>query len=932
MLRVIAVFLIFMFLCVLNGFSEPEEIDTNLNGELVINYEKNVKLVEGKLWILYYDASLYPGTTYLKMAVENNEGSFDIHTLSTMWIDHSARYLLDCTFCVTGEVVVVFFQKTSYNITDLKVYKLRSVNSLASFNTIEFSSQYGNIADMDLQYADSEIILTLLRKDPYNSIGIQNLFYYNRNGQVFNGQDTFDGPVYSKDHIYIRNTMSGSNNGWPLFNDMVVSEGRIIDDSTGQPAIYTVPMDDIFQGGYVENANSNFDFGFAGNFFHAGYTLNASLDRDVLYMKIDGSVIMCRYGDYVSDTRDFTVYNSFPDNEHTEISIGDSIWTNEVEIREMDWDDNTFALSVQSSMVGAYCDIWIEGSVAGSMSIASQENIYITGDLTYWDITPGQDPVYSSSYLGLYSDKSIYIKYKHIDPVTQEIVTNNCDDIYIYGVLAAMGNSYYEWDAGSLKVEYLHPHGSTPQYEVLLPDSKREIFTYPDLNKFVYSDANYFTGDPGFIMHSNNKPAGYPCCGFPYEDPQYGDGICTPYGTDFPFYNPVYPESSEDIVFDRGTLHFYGALYERSLHKMRCNGQEGNIHHYTAIWNPDENAFGGSHDPCGYDLDFNFDLRLQYQNQHPPFRYYLMGANSHRITILHSSNAGNTFVQRHDHLEGNEGLAFTNQMHTTSENNEIAFIYQTPYSFKLARYNSLSYSYNVHNLPYEDFYGDIRSLRMFEGDLYFQDDINIYLMDDNYHYEIADLSQNDYYGFFYKNSYRLMWEAEWVYSDLDFCFYEFDNNWYPTEAGDSTLEQNIAVNQYNLENFYFNCTETGEAQLLLYTSSYNNNKFYLSRAIISGVPNDETEVISPSPNLQAYPNPLFLANGRAHTLAVSYSVPLKQSGVLRLYNIRGQCLQEWQITGSGEVIFNAENSSSGIYLLQLQTEESSMYKKFSIIK
>jgi len=110
------------------------------------------------------------------------------------------------------------------------------------------------------------------------------------------------------------------------------------------------------------------------------------------------------------------VYNSFPDAEHNDLAIGDSIWTNEVEVKEYDWDDGTFTFPLQNQSMVSYCPMWIEGDVSGPMTIGCTDSIYVTSDLTYSSVTPGNEPQTGFDYLGLVSEKSIVVKYKNYDP------------------------------------------------------------------------------------------------------------------------------------------------------------------------------------------------------------------------------------------------------------------------------------------------------------------------------------------------------------------------------------------------------------------------------------------------------------------------------------------------------------------------------------
>ncbi len=939
--KLLVLSLLLIFLGQLMSFSEPLEIESDLNGELLLNYEKNIRKVDGKLWILYYDAALYPLTSYLKIAREQDDGSFEISILSTMWIDISAKRMLDCTFVVQDEDVTILYQKTNFNITDVRVYKIHSDDLLATHHENEFSSQYNNIVDMSLELADNEQILVLLRGQLYNNCDMQCLYYEYRNGKEFTGSDYFDGPVYSKDDIYIRQTAGGTNQGWPTFNGFVVSEHRIMDASTGQPAVNSAPMDLIFREGYIENSGCiNMSAGVAAAIRANGYILANSMDRDICYAKIDGGSATCRYGDIVTERDTFTVYNSFPDLTHPNFPVGDSIWTNYIDVQTIDWDEGTFTVSINNGSVFCYCQLWIEGNVSGRMTWGCADTIYITNDLTYQSITPGDPPDEGvcGDMLGLVSEESIMIKYKNYDPWLETINTDNCDDIYIYGVLAALGepltgNGWDDWTAGNLGVEFLHPHGSTPEYEITVPGGGRELYPYPDLNKFVYSDVQYYSGDPGFIMHSNDIPAGYPCCGYPYEDQNYGNGITPPYGADYPLYNPVYPESSDDIVFDRGTIHFYGALYERGFHDIRCSGVAGSPQHPSMEWLPELNEFGGPHAACGYEMDMHYDERLNYQNMYPPEIYLLIESPpEHRVTILHSTNGGNTFVQRYDQLREDIGIISRQKLQTVEEEGIIKFLYTTNAAYELANWNTNSFCFSRQTLSYDDFSGNIRLMRIYDGDLYFKDDEHIFQLENIYFYPMASLIMNDYYGFYYKYNDRLMWEAEWQSNDLEFTFYEGDQNWQFTEIGESVLEHGSGIDQNNLVEFYLNCTEEGEGQLFLHVNEYGQDGLFLARGIIEGLPLDNPDEIPGMLSLLSYPNPIYTNCNRNETITIEYNIGAGNTGSLKLFNIRGQCLQEWQLSGRDELQCSTAKLSSGIYLLELETSGQHLERKLSVVK
>ncbi|MCF7912280.1 MAG: T9SS type A sorting domain-containing protein [Candidatus Cloacimonetes bacterium] len=911
------------------SFSEPVAIDDNLNGELVVNYEKNVKEVDGKLWILYYDVAIHPLPTYLKLAREQEDGSFEVMQLCNMNIAVGVRVHLDCTFAVQGEEVTIFYKKTFSNIEDLRVFKIHSSNMMENYNEIIFSSQYDKIINMSLELTEDELVLVLLRGDQVGIAGINSLYYEYRNGGEFAGRDVLDGAVYSKDDIYIHQTAQGNNNGWPTFNDLVVCEDRIMNASTGAPAVYSAPMDDIFRGGYVEGTSTSYTLPANAAENWNGFLLDSSSDRDMMYARIDGTTATCKYANYVTRLDTVTVYNSFPDAEHPELAVGDSIWTNIVEIKELDWDDGTFNITLNNSSVVCFCPLWIEGEVYGSMTIVSTDTIYVIGDLTYASVPVGTEPEYCNDYFGLVSGKSIVVKYRNFNPFEWMMQSDNLDGIYIYGVLAALGEVGADpnniLSAGNLQVEYLHPHGSTPAYELA-----GEIHPYPDLHKFVYYDTGNFLGDEGFIMHSNEMPAGFPCCGFPYENEDYGNGIISPYGTDFPWYNPVYPESSIDIVFDRGEIELYGALIERGFHNVYCSGNVGTAHIPGNAWQPEYGLYGGTHAACGYELNIHYDERLLYQNQFPPGLNNLMESPDHNITILHSTNGGDSFVQRYNQNMAGSGLYFTQDLKTVQEDGLVALLYKTLEEYRLDYWDTSSFGMSMHMLSYEDITGDIRALRLYNEELYFQDDAEIYKLQNDNLYPLADLLISDFYGYSYDYSDRIMWSANRQSYHLDFTFYGADEYWDFDEIGESTYEYGYEVDIFNLEDIYLKVSDQVEAQLFLHGREYNEDMFYLAcdqLEALSAEPNEIDDML----NLKIYPNPIFGKSTRADC-RISYAIPAQQSGEISIYNVKGQCLNKWKITGSGEIAPDVSGYGSGIYLMRLKSDKGQIERKLSVIK
>jgi len=463
----------------------------------------------------------------------------------------------------------------------------------------------------------------------------------------FWGPDVLNGPVHSNDDIWIQQAGGGNNNGWPTFNALVTTNGRIMNYATGQPAVNSAPMDDIFRGGYIENsAYINISAGKAIDIRAHGYTLDTSLDRDILYVQIDGNTATCRYADIITERDTFTVYNSFPDPEHPNFPVGDSIWTNVIDVKKYDWDDNSFSLNVQNNSVFVHCQLWIEGNISGKMTWGCADTIYITGDITYQSIAPGDPPDEGlcQDMFGLVSEERIYIQYKHRDPVSNEVMSPNCSSIYLYGCYAAIGkgdlevygnlNTHYE---GIFSFAYQHPHGSTPPFTIFMPNGTQWDVEYPDFHKFIFPPSPYWNLDPGFQMHGNAPAPGYPACGYPYESSNYSNPLVPPYGTDWPWYNPVWPESQTTIVGERGIIHMFGGIQQYRRGYIHRSGTDPLNHPPGGQeWNIEEWLYDGTHGSTGYDKDYHWDDRIDYGMlpPHYPQVYEGMGSTS----LLYSSS------------------------------------------------------------------------------------------------------------------------------------------------------------------------------------------------------------------------------------------------------------------------------------------------------
>ncbi|MCF7918627.1 MAG: T9SS type A sorting domain-containing protein [Candidatus Cloacimonetes bacterium] len=924
--------LIFIMLATtLLAFDEPVAIENYTHNAFLINYEKNTLVVNDQVWLLYYLKANSNEQAYLKMAKERTDGGFDVLLLDSFVISDYEIEKLDCTFTVQNDNVTIFYKKTTTNLTDLSIFKIHSENLMENW-TYEGEQAFQDIQIVRLLSNDDEQVLMLLQDEYLPEAGICELYYEYRCGGEFKGADVLWGPVHSKDDIYIHQQGSGTNNGWPTFHDMVSTEGLIIDAATGQSAILTAPIDEIFLGGYRENAPDHFTLPeSSGYVYENGFDLSTSRDRDLIYVKLEGTTATCRYANisYTLDT--LTVYNSFPDELHNDIEVGDSLWTNIVEIPVIEWDEMTFIITVLNCEVIVHCDMWIEGSVSGFQGWYGTENIYITDDLLYGSTEPGEEPdLLDPDRLWLCSEKNLFIKYKNYDPDSGTIKTDNCDGLYIYGILTALGmpeQEEYEWSSGGLRTEYLHPHGSTPEFTYTYPGGEEWEIQYPDLYKYVYPDGENFTGDTGFIMHSNSQPAGYATCGYPYEDPAYGNGMTTPYGTDFPWYNPVYPESSEDMVFDRGTIELYGSLYERRFQEIKCNGQEGE-HHQDNIWEPENGLFGGTHLASGYEINYHYDHRAAFQPFLRGIAETLVDSN-YTLTILTSTDGGTTFEAQVEQEYSNRGLTNWQPLQADLDGNTLALIYSTTSGY---RYNILDLETSeLETCDPDIFYlfGKAGSIKIIDNMFYFDDGRYVY-SSENLTEPLVELFYSDYYGFRFLNDMPINWNIDRVLDEFTLTLYQAIN-WIFYEIDEIELESTDELDFSRLRNAYLTFDSHLNGKLFLNIEAIGNKCLYLLSGPIDDLSPAVEEDIPALLNLIVYPNPFYLNKERS-SLNIAYTLPQNETGSLALFNLKGQELEKWQINGSGSISFEPSALSSGLYFVKIEGQNNSRYQKFLIIR
>ncbi len=155
-------------------------------------------------------------------------------------------------------------------------------------------------------------------------------------------------------------------------------------------------------------------------------------------------------------------------------------------------------------------------------------------------------------------------------------------------------------------------------FQALLDPDTDTVYTHVDLHKFIFPPNNMLPPEiEGFNMHGGN-PIVFGTCGFPYESPAYltsypnnnSNSYVYPYGTDYPWYNPVWPESAEDLFFERGDLTIFGAIAQTRRGFIHRSGGDPYNHPGDNKWEMDIYHYDGMHLPTGYNKDYHYDNRF----------------------------------------------------------------------------------------------------------------------------------------------------------------------------------------------------------------------------------------------------------------------------------------------------------------------------------
>jgi hypothetical protein len=410
----------------------------------------------------------------------------------------------------------------------------------------------------------------------------------------FWGPDVIHGRVHSNTDIWLRQGGGGTNNGWPTFFGTVYTSGEIRSVS-GTP-----PYAQVFRADYFEHVGELEFNPQATEIRQHGIPVGPqdNISERILFVTVNGGSFTSKLGIIHNMGKDMTdVWANYPPPS------GQYLFQNRFVDYDTLWSDGpSGSLSDQAAFVAS--KLWLRGNFAGKQTWCSADTLYLVGDCTLSGTASGMppdggddatSPVNYNDMLGLVSEKSIVIKYGLWNPLSQNREKPNCgsdaDGIWIYAAMCALGDGNGDpHKDGLFTFEYQHPHPSTPDTEI---------------NGTVYDRID---------LHRRHYPQ---TSAFPW-----------PQDLDYPWYNPLWPESFG--YMERGTIHLYGSVAQRRRGFVHRNTYDSEYPNPGGIWNIPEDFCGGPSYPSGqqynapgatgsgvgYKKDYHFDNRFSFTS--PP--------------------------------------------------------------------------------------------------------------------------------------------------------------------------------------------------------------------------------------------------------------------------------------------------------------------------
>ena len=736
------------------------------------------------------------------------------------------------------------------------------------------------------------------------SLFFDNSIFENGSPVPYTGYHSINGKFHSNTNIEIINTSGTSNPdapGWPLFLGYTSTSGTINYQGDNPP------ISEIFQGGYSENVaqlqfnkqdlllNSIHPFGTVPN------------ENFVIYMRMTGNSCVSYIGQIQSVGIDtLVIYDSYPPYG----PVGDSIGVNYVPVKDTVWTQVDIPFQNNQSIYVPDV-LYLQGSVSGKHTIYSYKSTYLTGDITYTGTNVGEAPddvenPNENDFFGLISNDKIYISYGYFSPELGTRQKVNCNGINLYGSYAAIKDNDDPVGNSVFTFEYQHPHPST--------------------EPCVYNNESYDKID--LHMHKFPQDADNPW----------------PADLDYPYYNPLWPESSEHITFERGIINLFGSVAQINAGNIHCSGSDSFNHSTPAVWDFENHLYGTTHPSTGYAKNYHLDSRLKYSA--PPNFCQLenVPADVDPQFILSSSEDGNNFTENYS----NNDNSVVKSVKFDIKNNEIAIVRSTDSGTTILYSNNSGEDFSTEQLSIhilkiinvkitnrvyilaKPYYGIGHTLYCFNPET--QNVETIYEnTEENYPQNIAsDINQN-------------LFLAKTTNENI--VFYELQGNELVNIYSKSLSELPSPIQSDDKLIFTFD----NDNQMYLIYNLDNENSYlpfgnvYISKGVLENVGNQHDEVNPVKPTITNYPNPFVLSgNKRSANTTFKFTLNKNSKVEINVYNLKGQKVAEVinknMTKGKHKINWNARNSSnkilsSGIYFYEYRIDNKvNSVKKCIIIK
>lgn len=961
----------------------------NPDNDVYFTGDEAVAVHENKIYATYFEKE--ENNITVKLAVSEDNGvSFDFYTIADEtwlgnWHNNYMNYKAPILLITDTDAIIVIF----CSLFDLEEWSQAKLLVAQAFT--EAPNEYIEPLDFSIKvvsdYLNGDFSIASNGFIPHVSYFENN---YSNPGRFslfsdtemavdstpikFWGPDVIYGPVHSNSDIWIQQVGAGDNNGWPIFYGFVSTAGEIRKYPSGENLYQSgAPMDQIFRGkpepGWEANSPEIDLSQYSIPIDEAETPFDP--EADIVYVKLDGSNYNAMQG-YINivDTLEIPVLSWFPHNSETantavENSFNwfeetDTIWVNQFPIYDTTW----VAISgvVTENVISVESELWIEGEVGGIQTWCCTDTVYLTADIYYTGTVLGSSPddpdnINYTDFFTLLSEKCILIKYKHRDPFNNmHIRQDNCSNIYLYGRYIAIGEGdedtygdlapHYD---GKFSIEYMHPHGSTPNFSALNPFTLEDtVYKHVDMHKFIYPPQDSLSDHiSSFNLHGNNPPDGLPC-GYPFESSEYLSSYpnsadenpdyeyAIPYGNDYPWYNPVWPESAQDIIYERGSIFMFGGIIQKRRGIVHNSGTD-NFYHTPSepgLWDIDNFIFDGVHPSVGYDKIYYYDKRMQFDFS--PFGV----SNVSYEPVLTMSYLFIDYLSDFTDIYPYKFLKKSNLDYQPEIEPKVFSCAVTNYEIVvLWTGESQMYIYKAMNLSdYTEIdipdhpigelcdveFADIYNVKL---DMLFEGVHQIYNYNINENVFTAETSFEEQYD---PSDFALASDGEKLFvtlneSEEDFALYKSINgdddysviNWHPGIISEYFIPENSSIamdfNEDDSLYIFFN-------QHMFNILPYSD--LYFSSGYVYGVtPVDEEDLPEQQTYLTNYPNP-FNPETR---IEFSSSEQVEKANI-RIYNIKGQLVRSFQLedctkldkSGAYSIIWNGRDSTgktvaTGVY-------------------